>query len=404
MMDKESVGRVGSYFERIGKHLPRAEQRESFATYAFGILGDAERKSVEPIAARATADAEEVSRTHDRLLHFIRESPWDDHRVRREAARYVIEALEKRERVTTWVIDDTGFLKQGRHSPGVQRQYTGSAGKIANCQLGVSLTIATATEQVPIDFRLYLPESWTADAKRRKRARIPESITFKSKVELAIDMISSAVDDGIPGDVVLADAFFGRSAEFRNTVEILGFDYAVAVDADKKVWLVDAAGNRRGDDIRVDDLGKSVDRGAFRRLTWREGTRRKMSSRFLFRRVKVANAGDLDADSTAPVWLVIEWAEGDREPKKFVLTNLRRRMTKKEIVRIIKERWKTERAYEELKGELGLDHFEGRSFLGWHHHVSVVLSCYAFVVAERTRLFPPSEAGARLSRALERAA
>ena len=290
IMDKESVGRVGAYFDRIGKHLPRIEQRESFATYAFGILGDGERKSVEPIAARATADAEEVSRAHDRLLHVIRESPWDDHRVRREAARYVIEALEKRERVTTWVIDDTGFLKQGRHSPGVQRQYTGSAGKIANCQLGVSLTIATETEQVPIDFRLYPPESWTADAKRRKRARVPEEITFKSKVDLALDMISSAVDDGIPGDVVLADAFFGRSADFRNTVEVLGLDYAVAIDGDRRVWLVDAAGNNRGDDLRADDLGKRAERGAFRRVTWREGTRRKMSSRFLFRRVRVRSA------------------------------------------------------------------------------------------------------------------
>ena len=308
MMDAISVARVSSYFERIGKHLPRAEQRESFATYAFGLFGDAERKSVEPIAARATADPEETGRAHDRLLHFIRESPWDDHRVRREAARYVIEALERREPVTTWVIDDTGFLKQGRHSPGVQRQYTGSAGKVANCQLGVSLTIATATEQVPIDFRLYLPESWTADAKRRKRARIPESITFKSKVDLALDMISSAVDDGIPGNVVLADAFFGRSAEFRNTVEVLGLDYAVAVDADRHIWLVDAAGNKRGEKTRVDELGKKAERGAFRRVTWREGTRRKMSSRFLFRRVKVANAGDLDPDATAPVWLVIEWA------------------------------------------------------------------------------------------------
>jgi SRSO17 transposase len=403
-MDEESAGRVGSYFARVGKHLPLASQRESFATYAFGILGDGERKSVEPIAARATAEPEDASRAHDRLLHFIRESPWNDHIVRREAARYVIEALEKRERVTTWVIDDTGFLKQGRHSPGVQRQYTGSAGKVANCQLGVSLTIATATEHVPIDFRLYLPESWTEDAKRRKRARVPDSITFKSKVDLALDMISSAVEDGIPGDIVLADAFFGRSAEFRNTVEVLGLDYAVAVDGARCVRLVDAADNERGDEISAAALGKRVDRGAFRRVTWREGTRRKMSSRFLFRRVKVVNTGDLNSKTCKPLWLVIEWADGDREPKHFVLTNLRRRMTKKEIVRIIKERWKTERAYEELKGELGLDHFEGRSFVGWHHHVSVVLSCYAFVVAERTRLFPPSEAGARLSRALERAA
>lgn len=405
-VDDAVVGRVSDFFGRIGKHLSFPGQRESFATYAFGILGDGERKSVEPIAARASAEPKATERMHDRLLHFVRESPWEDRAVRREAATYVIGALAQREHVDDWIIDDTGFLKQGKHSPGVQRQYSGSAGKITNCQLGVSLCVATATEQVPIDFELYLPRSWIDDAERRKRARIPESITFKTKIDLALEMITRAVEDKVPGQNVLADAFYGRSSVFRDTIRVFGLDYAVAVDAVTRVWLLDAVGRRRGDAIAVQQLGVELGFCAFRRLTWRDGTRpnKKLSSRFLFRRVKPAQDDGTEPTSREPVWLVIEWPEDEAKPTKFFLTTLRRRMSKKLIVRTIKERWKTERAYAELKGELGLDHFEGRSFVGWHHHVSVVLCCYAFVVAERVRHFPPSRRRPRRAHSLDCAA
>jgi SRSO17 transposase len=403
-MDDVSSGRVAEYFARIGLHLAVAGQRESFATYAFGLLGDGERKSVEPIAARASAEPDATCRTHDRLLHFVRESPWEDRAVRREAARYVIDILSAREPVHAWLIDDTGFLKQGRQSPGVHRQYTGSAGKVTNCQIGVSLSVATATEQVPIDFELYLPESWTSDRLRRRRARIPESVAFKTKIDLALAMISRAVDDKVPGEVVLADAAYGRAHDFRETVRVLGLDYAVAVDAPMRVWLLDARGQRRGDATTVQAVGIAANAGGFRRVTWRDGTKGKMASRFIFRRVKLAHDDGSEPSTREPVWLVVEWPEGERKPTKFFVTTLRRRMSKKQIVRTIKERWKTERAYQELKGELGLDHYEGRSFVGWHHHVSVVLCCYAFVVAERARAFPPSARRTRGSRPIDVAA
>jgi SRSO17 transposase len=395
---------VDGFFDRIGRRLPYPGQRESFATYAFGILGEAERKSVEPIAARAAPDPKGARRMHDRLLHFVRESPWSDHAVRREAAAYAIEALSVQEPVTTWIVDDTGMLKQGRHSPGVQRQYTGSAGKITNCQLGVSLSVATRSEQVPIDFELYLPQSWTSDAVRRRLARIPDSIVFKTKVELAIDMIRRAVDDNIPGDVVLADSFYGRACTFRNTIWGYGKDFAVGTDADTLVWLLDSREHRRGDVMTVEQLGLSLGAGAFRRVTWRDGTKKKLSSNFVFRRVKVAHDDGIDPAERPPLWLVIEWLDGEEKPTKYALTTLRRRMSKKEIVRTIKERWKTERVYEELKGELGFDHFEGRSFTGWHHHVSVVLCCYALVVAERVGAFPPSAARSHRTRSVAIAA
>ena len=399
-IDDAVAGRLREFLdERIGQHLGRREQKESFAIYAQGIVGDGERKSVEPIAARAihvdedddeAAISAKCERMQAKLLNFLRESRWDDHGVRREAARYVIEALEKQEPVTTWIIDDTGFPKQGKHSVGVQRQYTGTLGKIGNCQIGVSLTIATKHEHVPIDFALYMPKSWTDDAARRKKARVPGDLVFKTKPELALDLITRAVEDKIPGDIVLADAAFGGSSVFRNTVRIFGLDLGVAVSAVTKVWLLDKSERPEGEPLRAQDLGVKLDRRAFRRLTWRVGPGGKLSSRFAFRRVKVANDDGTDAGDREPLWLMMEWPAGEAKPTKFVLTTLPRRMTKKQIVRIIKERWRTERAYEELKGELGLDHFEGRSFPGWHHHISVVLSCYAFIVSERVQRFPPS--------------
>lgn len=400
VMDEQAVARVSEYFARIERHLPRREQRESFATYAFGILAEGERKSVEPIAARAAAEPDATARLHDRLSHFVRESPWNDRTVRREAAAYVAAVLSTREPVTTWIIDDTGFLKQGKHSPGVQRQYTGSAGKICNCQIGVSLSIATRTEQVPIDFELYLPRSWTDDRKRREEARIPEALTFKTKIELALDMIDRAAADGVQGDTILADSFYGRSHEFRETIRLHGFDYAVAIDDDTLLWVLDARGRRRGNPVKAKDLAAALPKSAFRRFTWRTGSSGKLAGRFCFRRVRVAREDGLDPE---PVWLLIEWPPDAAKPK-FVLTTLPRRMSKKQIIRVVKERWKTERVYEELKGELGLDHFEGRSFVGWHHHVSVVLACYAFVVAERVRTFPPSTGRTRQNGAIPFAA
>ena len=370
--------RLGKFlYERIGQHLGRREQRESFALHAHGIVGEGERKSVEPIAARATGDAAECERMQAKLLNFLRDGPWDDRSVRRESGRHVVEALQDQEPVTTWIIDDAGFPKQGKHSVGVQRQYSGTLGKVGNCQIGVSLTIATKHEHVPVDFALYMPKAWTEDPDRREKARVPAELVFKTKPELALELIARAVADELPGEVVLADTGHGNSCAFRNAIRAHDLDFAVAVQANTKVWPLDKLERRRGEPISVQEYGTKLGRHAFRRLTWRVGAGGKLSSRFAFRRVKVAHDDGTEAGDREPLWLVLEWPEGEEGPTKFVLTTLPRRMTKKAIVCILKERWRTERAYEELKGELGLDHFEGRSFPGWHHHVTVVLCCYA---------------------------
>ncbi len=384
------VNRLRAFlYEKIGRHLGRREQKESFAHYAMGIVGEGARKSVEPIAARATGDAKECENMQARLLNFLRDSPWSDRAVRQESARHVVAALESQEPVTTWIIDDTGFPKQGKHSVGVQRQYSGTLGKVGNCQIGVSLTLATRSEHVPIDMALYMPKSWIDDPERRKKARVPEKLSFKTKPELAIELIERAVENKIPGKVLLADAGYGNSSEFRNKIREQGLDFGVGIQSSTKVWVLDNCNRRRGAPMSAKDLGIKLKK-AFRRLTWRDGPGGKLASRFAFQRVKVAHDDGTEAGDREPLWLVLEWPEGELHSTKFVLTTLRERMSKKEIVRTFKERWRTERAYQELKGELGLDHFEGRSFPGWNHHVSVVLCCYAFIISERVRQFSPS--------------
>lgn len=391
-MKAAAVQRLENYFRRIGDVLGSDSRRGSFAMYAMGLLGDAERKSVEPIAARACPEPQKIDALHQRLLHFIVDSKWSDREVRTEAAQYALEAMGEREPVEAWILDDTGSLKQGIHSVGVQRQYTGSAGKVTNCQIGVSLSIATRTEHLPIDFELYLPTCWANSPARRKEARIPPEVIFKTKPQLALEMIQRAMEQCVPPGVVLGDSAYGSSSEFRRGVRSLGLHYAVAVYPHTTVSLLDEQGRPRGDALSVSDLAFSIqERGGFRRCTWRKGTREDLSARFALRQVIAAGVPKPEQE---PLWLLIEWRNGEPEPANSFLISLPGRRTKRQLIRLVMQRWRTERVYEDLKGELGFDHYEGRRFPGWHHHVSVVLCCYAFIIAERVRRFSPSARGA----------
>jgi SRSO17 transposase len=393
-LDADGARRLDVYFAEIGMALGNKCRRASFATYAMGLLGNTERKSAEPIAATASADPAMCEPAHHRLLRFLRDSPWSDRDVRRIAARHAIDAMTVTERIRTWIIDDTGFPKQGTHSVGVHRQYTGTTGKISNCQVAVSLSVATRLAHVPIDFALYLPEAWTDDVARRHECKIPEELVFKTKHDLALDLILRAMEDKVPGDIVLADPAYGCSDSFRETVRVLGFDYAMGILSTTTLVRLDARERCRGAPMTARAIAEELGLTAFRTITWREGTRPgprgKLHSRFAFCRVQVANGKRGTLAVREPLWLMIEWPEDEMAPTKFSLTTLRRTMSKKEIVRTVKERYRTEKVYEEMKGELGLDHFEGRSFPGWNHHVSVAICCYAFVIGERMRHFPPT--------------
>jgi len=384
--------RLEEYFELIGDVLGLEERRASYAVYAMGLLGDGDRKSMEPIAARADPKPRRVNGQHQRIQHFITDADWNDHEVRRVAAEHAIEALLDREPITHWIIDDTGFLKQGTHSVGVKRQYTGSAGKVTNCQVGVSLSVATWTQHLPIDFELYLPRDWTNDRARRKEAKIPDEVVFKTKLELAMDMIDRALQNDVPPAIVLVDSAYGTSSKFRKELQKRELSYAVGVSSAMKVWQLDTS-NRRvgGRTLTVAEYAsKLVEQGEFRRTTWREGTGGKLSAHFAARRVlPIADEGVKRAERE-PLWLLMEWESGKDEPSKFHISSLPKHLSVKELVRNTKQRWRTERAYEDMKGELGLDHFEGRRWRGWHHHISAVLTCYAFIIAEHARHFPPA--------------
>ena len=395
VMDAAGELRVKDFFDRVGGVLANKKRKASFAIYAMGLLGDGERKSMEPIASRAVAEPEKVDALHQRLGHFMKDSEWSDGAVRREAAAYALALITAENPVETWIIDDTGFLKQGKHSVGVQRQYTGSAGKITNCQLGVSLSVATRSDHLPIDFELYLPRSWTDDMARREEARIPADVTFKTKPELALDMIDRALEDGVPHGVLLADEGYGNSSAFRHGLSERGLEYAVAVNATTTVFVKDKKGGLGEVKWSVGEVADMLGPKRFRQTTWREGTKGLMHARFAVRKVVVAHDDGEPLAEKKAVWLLMEWRDGDTRPEHFYLSTLPENTSRKKLVRLVKERYRTERAYQDLKGELGLDHFEGRRFAGWHHHVSVALCCYAFITAEKCRSFSPSVTGAR---------
>jgi hypothetical protein len=305
-----SDGRLDAFLERIGAQLGRPDRRASFATYFMGLLSDAERKSLEPLAARGTLDPSHADAAHQRLQHFITDSAWNDHAVRLEATRYALTEMTRSLPVVAWIIDDTGFEKQGNHSVGVQRQYTGTAGKVTNCQVAVSLSITTARLHLPVDFALYLPESWALDPKRRKEARIPDDVTFRTKPELALEMIRGAKADGHPPGILLADSAYGDGAPFRREVRALGFEYAVGVSKTAMARAIDSLGRCTGPKLTVEELGAKLE---VRRVTWREGTTSKrLTARFAFQRVVPAYTdAEIDMAVREDVWLIVEHRDGD---------------------------------------------------------------------------------------------
>jgi SRSO17 transposase len=383
------MARLDGYIARVTGSLRDHRSRASFAAYALGLLTDGERKSMEPMAARMCScpdDAREMQHAHDRMINLVSRSEWGDAPVRCEAVGYALDAVKGRgEQVEVSIIDDTGFLKQGKRSPGVHRQYTGSAGKTANCQVAVSLTVASRSTHVPVDMELYLPEAWTEDRVRCQAAKIPDDIGFRTKWQIALMMLERAKNQGIALGVALADSAYGDVGEFRAGLRWLGLEYALGVHSTTNVAPLGPGGRER-DPIQVAKFAASLPKSAFRQVTWREGSGGPLQSRFARRRVRVDG---IEQD------LLIEWAEGESKANDFSLVAIARPLSTKQMVRILKQRWRTERVYQDMKGELGLDHFEGRSWRGWNHHVTLALCCYAFVVAEQLRFFSLTTRGAR---------
>lgn len=401
ILANEARCELDSYLQGLWDLLGHSKRRIPFATYIVGLFSSLERKTAESIAAISASGKDSVEAEHQRLLHIIGQSTWSDRSLRAYAWKYAVNQLQKNRVVDAWIFDDTGWIKKGKHSVGVQRQYTGTSGKVDNCQVGVSLCLSAGDVQLPVDFELYLPKDWIEDDLRRNAARIPEDRVFRTKPELAIDMLDKAIEDGLPiPKIVLADAGYGNGHKFRQALRCRGLHYGVGVNATTKVHVLDSSGARRGPATTVAAIAKKA---KYRKVTWRNGTKGKMKSRFAFRRVAAVTESE-DCGRVDPVWLVLEWPYDETEPCKYSLCSMPVTTKHKKIASLLHQRFRTEQMYRDLKQEFGLDHYEGRSYVGWHHHVTAVLVAYSFAAAQQSRLFPPRDSDTQCNSALNAAA
>ena len=393
----DSASRFAAFVEKLTSVIGHADRARPLNDYCAGLLATDGRRSVEPIAA-VTAPAE-VSVQHQRLLHFVANAPWSDEPVLAKVREMVVPVMERHGPIQAWIIDDTSFPKCGSESVGVHHQYCGQLGKQANCQVVVTLSIANHNGSLPIAYRLYLPQEWAEDAARRKKARVPKAITFRTKPEIALEQIRAACAAGVPRGAALLDASYGSNSALRTGISALGLEYVAAIVSNLKVRRASKRGvsERR---LSVKELARKLPDHAWRTITWREGTNKRLRSRFARVRVR-----------TAPMWggrargeetLLVEWPVGEAQPTKYWLATVDKKMSFRAFVDLAKMRWRIERDYQELKQEIGLGHYEGRGWPGFHHHGTLCIAAYGFLISER-EMIPPSEprfAGSRKKAAI----
>jgi SRSO17 transposase len=398
--------RLAAYLDAITGGLGHTSRAASAQTYCTGLLLPGERKSIEPMAARL--DPAHVQAKHQSLHHVVAEAEWDDAALLAAVRAEVLPAIERHGPVCYWIFDDSSFPKQGTHSVGVARQYCGQLGKQDNCQVAVSLSVANDHASLPIAYQLFLPEAWANDPVRRAKAGVPAAIGFETKTAIALGQLRQALAASVPVGIVLGDAGYGDETAFRVGVADLGLRYMLGVRSGTSVWapgtgplppLPWAGRGRRPTRLRRDAenqpvtlkaLASSLPAQAWRSVTWRVGTNGELSSRFAAVRVRPAHRDTQRSEPWLEEWLLIEWPESDAEPAKYWFSNLPKRSSLKRLVRVAKARWWIERDYQELKQELGLGHYEGRNWRGFHHHASLCIAAYGFLIAERC-LFPPQQ-------------
>jgi SRSO17 transposase len=398
--------RFAAYLEAIVAALGHASRTDPARAYCTGLLLPGERKSIEPMAARI--EPNRVQAKHQSMHHFVAKAEWDDRAVLAAVRGQVLSAIERHGPVRYWIVDDTGFPKKGKHSVGVARQYCGQVGKQDNCQVAVSLSVANDHASLPIAYRLYLPETWAADPARRVKAGVPEAITFETKPAIALGQLRQALAGDVPVGIVLGDAGYGNETGLRASLRDLGLLYVLGVQSSTTVWppgmapLPPRPKPRSGpgrpqtrlqrvpgqDPVALAALAKGLPARAWRTVTWREGSQASLSSRFAALRLRPAHRDEKRSEPWPEEWLLVEWPQGEAEPSKYWLSNLPPRTALRELVHTAKARWVIERDYQELKQEIGLGHYEGRGWRGFHHHASLCIAAYGFLVAERC-LFPP---------------
>ena len=389
--------RLTTFLEDLLAPLGRKERRHWARVYVQGLLLDGERKSIEPMADRIPgADVQA-------LRQFVGQSPWAVEAVQRQLARKVVDLLSNPE---VWILDETSFPKAGDHSVGVARQYCGALGKVANCQVAVTLHWSSADASCPLGWRLYLPQAWIEDEKRAREVKLPEGLVYRSQTELALELIDQMLSWEVPRLPVVGDSAYGNNYEFRQQLRRRQLSYVMAVEPTTVVWTQDpnavpvlpsppTGRPRRYPPLAstpaphdLASVAKQLPKTAWKKVTWREGTRGPQRSRFAKLKVWAAHGwrAQMHPERVAE-WLLVEWPQGKTEPTKYWLAQLGPGSPGlRRLVRTAHARWRIEMDYRELKEELGLDHFEGRHWLGWHHHVTLVTLAYAFLRFEQARL------------------
>src|SRR5512134_515364 len=391
--------RFSEYVEGIASVLGHADRRLPVRGYVTGLLLPGKRKSVEPMAARIAP--QRVQAAHQSLHHLVAQADWSDEAVLDVVRARVLPAIERHGPIAFWIIDDTGFPKKGKHSVGVARQYCGQLGKQDNCQVAVSISLATEAASLPVAYRLYLPKEWAEDRARRAQAGVPAAVRFATKGHIALGQLEALLAAGAPPHCVLADAAYGVEAGFRLRLSELGLPYMVGIISSVNVWPpgVDPLPpkqhrgrgrpplaprrSRQHQPVSVKALAQSLPSAAFQRLSWREGTNEPLRGRFAAVRVRHAGGNLGRARLWPQQWLLIEWPVEESEPTNYWLSTLSEHTPINELVTAAKMRWRIERDYQELKQELGLGHYEGRGWKGFHHHASLTIAAYGFLIAEQ---------------------
>lgn len=403
-----SESRFSSYVEALTGSLGHADRAGPFRSYCSGLLLPGPRKSVEPIAARM--EPWRVQAAHQSLHHLVANAEWSDEAILTAVRQQVLPAMERHGAIRAWIVDDTGFPKKGMHSVGVARQYCGQLGKQDNCQVAVSLSVANHHASLPVGYRLYLPEAWANNRLRRGKAGVPDTVIFETKPQIALAQIRAARDAGVPPAAVLSDAGYGVDTDFRDGITELGLLYVVGIQSSTSVWPPGTAPlppkrwrgqgrppslirrDPKNKPVSVKELAQALPKRAWRRVTWREGTNTTLASRFAAVRVRPAHR-DYNRTSPRPEeWCLIEWPKGEAEPTKYWFSTLPADTRLPDLVGLAKLRWRIERDYQELKQELGLGHYEGRGWRGFHHHATLTIAAYGFLISERETI-PPSAPG-----------
>lgn len=390
--------RFDRYMEHLADGLGHMDRHAGLKGYCTGLMLPLSRKSVEPMAARM--DPLHASARHQSLHHFVAKAEWSDKDLLQRICQWVVPKMNL-SGGGFWIIDDTGFPKQGKHSVGVARQYCGMLGKQDNCQVAVSISLATEHASVPVAYRLYLPKEWTQDPQRCRKAGIPAEVRFATKSEIALQQLETLLAEGAPKYCVLADAGYGVDHAFRQRLTDLDMPYVVGITSSVVVWppgleplppkpyrgmgrpAVKPRRTGSRQPISVKSLSHALPASAFQTIEWRQGTNEVLSGRFAAVRVRHAGGNAGRARLLPEQWLLIEWAAGDADPFKYYLSTLPEDIALSELVAQAHMRWRIERDYQDLKQELGLGHYEGRGWRGFHHHATLSIAAYGFLVTER---------------------